>query len=76
MARLNLQAGSELRMCHSQTQRLLTLMGPLRASVSPNGITTDNGKPLDLSATRCTTPTASKHQGGLVARGVVLTGSR
>jgi hypothetical protein len=74
--RLDLPAGSELRFCHYPTQQLLTLKGPLRASVSTHGITAENGRPLDLPATPCVAPRISKHQGGLVARGVILTGAR
>ena len=75
-ARLDLQAGSELRICHYPTQRLLTLKGPLRASVSATGVMAENGRLLDVSAPPCAAPQVSKHQGGLVARGVVLTGGR
>jgi hypothetical protein len=75
-ARLELPAGSEVRICHYPTERLLTLKGPLRASVSAHGVTAENGRPLDPSATPCTAPRVSKHQGGLVARGVILTGAR
>ncbi len=75
-ARLELPAGSEARVCHYPTQRQLTLKGPLRASVSTQGVTAENGKPLDLAAIPCAMPRASKHQGGLVARGVILTGAQ
>jgi hypothetical protein len=73
--RLDLQAGSELRICHYRTEQLLLLKGPLRASVTADGARAENGRPLDLSAIPCASPRLSKHQGGLVARGV-LTGAR
>jgi hypothetical protein len=69
---LDLPAGSELRFCHYPTERLVTLKGPLRASVSTHGITAENGRPLELPATSCVAPRVSKHQGGLVARGPIL----
>jgi hypothetical protein len=40
--RLDLQANSELRLCHYQTHQLLTLKGPLRASVSSDGVMVEN----------------------------------
>jgi hypothetical protein len=75
-SRIDLQAGSELRICHYTSQRLLTLKGPLRVSVSPSGVTGENGRALDAGGAPCVPPHASKHQGGLVARGVILTGAR
>jgi hypothetical protein len=68
--RLDLQAHSELHICHYGTQRLLTLRGPSRASVSADGITVETGKTLDLSKGPCAAPVVSNHQGGLVARGI------
>jgi hypothetical protein len=68
---LDLPAGSELRFCHYPTEQLVTLKGPLRASVSTHGITAENGRPLDLAATPCLAPRISKRQGGLVARGAI-----
>ena len=42
--RVDLQANSELRICHYPTHKLLTLKGPLRVSISRDGVTADNGK--------------------------------
>src|SRR6478609_2866954 len=42
--RLDLQANSELRICHYPTRQFLTLKGPLKASVSQDGVTADNNK--------------------------------
>jgi hypothetical protein len=66
--RLDLQANSELRLCHYQTLQLLTLKGPLRASISRDGVTAETGKPV-ASAGSCVAPVVSTFQGGLVSRG-------
>jgi hypothetical protein len=69
--RLDLQPNSELLICHYGTQRLYSLKGPSRASVSAGSIITIGaGKPLDLSNVPCTAPVVSNHSGGLVARGI------
>jgi hypothetical protein len=68
--RLDLQANSELRMCHYQTHQLLTLRGPLKASISRDGVTAENGKAVVASAGSCATPTASVFQAGFISRGV------
>ena len=70
--RLDLQADSELRLCHYRTQRLLTLRGPLRAWILADGVTTADGKAVDASAGTCAAPVISGLQGGLVARGIGL----
>jgi hypothetical protein len=68
--RLDLQPQSELRLCHYGTQRIVILKGPTRVSVSADIITVENGNAINASAGTCTTPLASKFQGGLVSRGV------
>ena len=68
--RLDLQANSELRICHYRTQRILTLVGPSRASISAGGATAENGKAVAASAGTCAAPVVSNFQGGLVARGI------
>jgi hypothetical protein len=55
---------------------LVTLKGPLRVSVSARGVTAENGRLLEVGSAPCAPPHTSKHQGGLVARGVQFTGSR
>jgi hypothetical protein len=70
-ARLDLQANSELRLCHYSTGRLHMLRGPLRVAVSADGVTAENGKAVDRSAGSCAVPAVSKFQGGLVSRGLV-----
>jgi hypothetical protein len=66
--RLDLQANSELRICHYRTHQLLTLKGPLRASISRDGVTAENGKAVVASAGSCVAPMVSTFQGGLVSR--------
>lgn len=67
--RLDLQANSELRLCHYQTLQLLTLKGPLRASISRDGVTAETGKAAGASTGSCVAPVVSTFQGGLVSRG-------
>jgi hypothetical protein len=70
LRRLDLQANSELRMCHYQTHQLFTLKGPLKAAISRDGVTAENGKAVVASAGSCAAPTASVFQAGFVSRGV------
>jgi hypothetical protein len=70
--RLDLQANSELRICHYPTQRILALKGPSRVSVSEAGVTAENGKAVAASAGTCAAPVVSSFQGGLVARSTGL----
>ncbi len=70
--RLELQANSELRLCHHRTQQLLTLKGPLRASISAHGVTAANGSAVGALAGTCLPPVTSSFQGGLVLRGLAL----
>jgi hypothetical protein len=66
--RLDLQANSELRLCHYPTLQLLTLKGPLRASISHNGVTTESKAAVTATGS-CVAPVVSTFQGGLVSRG-------
>ena len=68
--RLDLQINSEVRICHLRTHRLLTLRGPARALISADGVVAENGQAIAASTTTCAEPIVSKHQGGLVSRGV------
>jgi hypothetical protein len=68
--RLDLQIDSEVRICHLRTHRLLTLRGPARALISADGIAAENGQTVEASTTTCAGPVVSRHQGGLVSRGV------
>jgi hypothetical protein len=68
--RVDVLANSELRLCHYQTTRFLTVKGPARIIVSVDGINVEAGKSVELSRETCGLVEASAHQGGLVARGV------
>jgi hypothetical protein len=71
--RLDLQANSELRICHYGTRKLVTLKGPLRASVSASGVTAENGNAVVASAEPCAAPVVSTFQGGIVSRNIAFT---
>jgi hypothetical protein len=73
--RLDLQANSELRICHYPTRQLLTLKGPLRASISRDGVTAENSKTAVASAGTCAAPVVSSFQGGVVSRGTGAAGA-
>jgi hypothetical protein len=64
--RLDLQANSEIRICHYRTQRLFALKGPLRASVSREDVTVENGKATVAGS--CVAPVVSVFQGGVALR--------
>jgi hypothetical protein len=70
--RLDLQANSELRICHYQTRQLLTLKGPLRASISVDGVVVENAKTALAGAGSCAPPVVSTFQGGIVSRGTAV----
>jgi len=70
---LTLQADSELRLCHYRLGKFLNLKGPLRASITAAGLTTEDGKPVAASAESCAAPVLSLVQGGLVSRNVAFT---
>ena len=68
--RVDVLANSELRLCHYQTSRFLTVKGPARIIVSVDGVKVEAGKAVEVSRETCGSVEASAHQGGLVARGV------
>ena len=68
--RLDLQANSELRICHYKMRQFVTLRGPLRASVSLEGVTVENSKTVLAAAGSCAAPLPSTYSGGIVIRGV------
>jgi hypothetical protein len=70
---VDLLANSELRVCHYQTRQILTLKGPVRASISRDSVTVENRKAVLAFAGVCSAPVASDFQGGLVARGLKTT---
>jgi hypothetical protein len=69
---LTLQADSEIRLCHYRLGKFLNLKGPLRASITAAGLTTEDGKPVAASAESCAAPVLSLVQGGVVSRKVAL----
>jgi hypothetical protein len=68
--RVDVLANSELRLCHYQISRFLTVKGPARIIVSVDGINVEAGRAVELSRETCGLVEASAHQGGLVARGI------
>jgi hypothetical protein len=68
---LTLQADSKLRLCHYRLGKFLNLKGPLRASITAAGLTTEDGKPVAASTESCAAPVLSLVQGGVVWRGGV-----
>jgi hypothetical protein len=70
--RLDLQANSDLSICHYRTKRLLALKGPTRAMISADGATAETGKAIAASAGTCVAPVISSFQGGMVARGAAF----
>ena len=67
---LDLQANSELRICHYKMRHYLTLRGPLRASISLDGVADENRKAVLTTAGSCAAPAPSTYSGGIVIRGV------
>jgi hypothetical protein len=68
--RLDLQANSELRLCHYQTRRFVTVKGPARVTASADGLIVEVGKAAEVSQETCSGAKISTFQGGFVARGV------
>ena len=69
--RLDLLANSELQICHSRLRQTFVLKGPLRAMISHDGVTVDNGRVLVRSTGTCATPTTPTAQGGLISRTIL-----
>jgi hypothetical protein len=67
---LALQANSELRICHYQTRQFLTLKGPLRVSISREGVAVENSKTVPATGESCAAPVPSTFSGGAVFRGL------
>jgi hypothetical protein len=57
---LDLKPNSELRICHYRANRLLTLTGPARASVSADGVMYEGGRAVDAAAGTCVPPGTSR----------------
>jgi hypothetical protein len=69
--RFDLLPNSELRLCHYQIRRFVTVTGPARVTVSADGLTVEAGKEAEVSQDGCGFALASKFQGGFVARGAI-----
>jgi len=67
---LNLERNAVLRLCHYRTHHLLTLKGPLRASVSAAGVIAEDGTRVAGSGEVCAAPVISTFQGGVALRGL------
>ena len=65
---LDLQANSEVRICHYRTHKLVTLRGPLRVLVSTNGV--ENAAAVVSTTETCAKPVVSIFQGGIASRGL------
>jgi hypothetical protein len=70
---LQLDANSEMRLCHYRTRRVLNLGGPLRAVVSASGVSTEGDKRIDATSETCAAPLISTFQGGVVTRNAFAT---
>ena len=67
----NLPANSEVRVCsYAKTGKIVSLKGPLRATVSRDGVTVENSGKAGLALVGpCAAPRVSTVQGGIVTRG-------
>jgi hypothetical protein len=68
--RLDLQPNSELRICHYQMRQYVTLRGPVRASVSRDGVVVESNRSAVTAEGSCAAPSDSSFQGGIVMRGL------
>jgi hypothetical protein len=65
---LDLQANSELQICHYIAHKLLTLRGPSRASVSASDVTVKSGAVIKDPSESCVAPLMPYIQGGSLSR--------
>ena len=61
---------SKLRLC--RMQRILMLRGPVRATISAEGVRAEAGRVVDASKETCVAPVVSRLQGGLLTRGAAF----
>ncbi len=62
-------ANNDVRVCNHQAGKIVSLKGPLRVTVSRDGVTAGSGGKTALAAAGpCAAPVAS--QGGIMTRGV------
>lgn len=69
-AKVEVAARSELRLCLHGPRKLVTLKGPLAATITADGVTGEGGKAIALSGQTCAAPVISTFQGGIVSRSV------
>jgi hypothetical protein len=68
---LDLAPNSQVRVCHYQAGKIVSLKGPLRVTVSRDSVTAGSGGKTALAAAGpCAAPVASTSQGGIVTRSV------
>jgi hypothetical protein len=65
---LDLQTNSELQICHYLAHKLLTLRGPLRASVSASDVTVKSGAAIKGPSETCVAPLMPYIPGGSLSR--------
>jgi len=64
-------ANNEVRVCHHQAGKIVSSKGPLRLTVSRDGVTAGSGgKTALVTAGPCAAPIPPTAQGGIVTRGV------
>ena len=64
-------ANNDVRVCNHQAGKIVSLKGPLRVTVSRDGVTAGSGAKTALAAAGpCAAPVASTAQGGIMTRGV------
>ena len=63
-------ANNDVRVCNYQAGKIVSLKGPLRVTVSRDGVTAGSGGQTALAAAAPCAPVASAAQGGIGTRGV------
>ena len=61
---------NEVRVCQHQAGKIVSSKGPLRLTVSRDGVTAESGGKTALAAAGPCAPVASTAQGGVVTQGV------
>jgi hypothetical protein len=69
--RVDVQANSEVQLCHYESRTLLTVKGPASATVSATGLTEESGNAVRRSSGPCAAPQAASVQGGHLSRAPV-----
>lgn len=67
--KVDVQANSELQLCHYVSRTLVTVKGPAIAMVSIDGLTAESGRAVQRSSEPCTAPQPASVQGGHLSRG-------